>query len=260
MKHVQEPPEPMPEDLPAPIRELIDITLTKDPAGRYANGGEFADAVAAVRAGHRPPPPGRVPTAASRMVPPVAAPAATAMMSTQRNAASTATTVVTLPTTTVGAVLEQRPEGGRVGRRWPARPGGDRRPGTVAVRRRIGRSVDAARGDDDVQDPGDDHSDDSAADDDHDGAADDHHHDDGAADHDDHHDRAADDHDDHPAADDDDHDHPADHDHNHGRDHDHHGHARTAMTTPRNLSSRYELGEILGFGGMSEVHLVGTYG
>lgn len=27
------------------------------------------------------------------------------------------------------------------------------------------------------------------------------------------------------------------------------------MTTPRNLSSRYDLGEILGFGGMSEVHL-----
>ncbi|MEV0947012.1 Stk1 family PASTA domain-containing Ser/Thr kinase [Rhodococcus sp. NPDC049939] len=27
------------------------------------------------------------------------------------------------------------------------------------------------------------------------------------------------------------------------------------MTTPRNLSARYELGEILGFGGMSEVHL-----
>ena len=27
------------------------------------------------------------------------------------------------------------------------------------------------------------------------------------------------------------------------------------MTTPRKLSSRYELGEILGFGGMSEVHL-----
>ncbi|PTR25683.1 serine/threonine-protein kinase [Rhodococcus sp. OK519] len=81
MKHVQEPPEPMPADLPAPIRELIDITLTKDPAGRYANGGEFADAVAAVRAGHQPPPPGRVPTAGARMVPPAAA---TAMMSTQQ--------------------------------------------------------------------------------------------------------------------------------------------------------------------------------
>ncbi|MFM1723267.1 serine/threonine-protein kinase [Rhodococcus sp. PAM 2766] len=84
MKHVQEAPEPMPTDLPAPIRELIDITLTKDPAGRYSNGGEFADAVAAVRAGRRPPPPGRVPTAPSRMVPPVAAGAATAMMSTQQ--------------------------------------------------------------------------------------------------------------------------------------------------------------------------------
>ncbi|WP_305093236.1 serine/threonine-protein kinase [Prescottella sp. R16] len=84
MKHVQEPPEPMPADLPAPIRELIDITLTKDPAHRYANGGEFADAVAAVRAGHRPPPPGRVPTAATRVVPPVPTTAPTAMMSTQQ--------------------------------------------------------------------------------------------------------------------------------------------------------------------------------
>src|ERR1700746_1281338 len=29
----------------------------------------------------------------------------------------------------------------------------------------------------------------------------------------------------------------------------------TAMTTPQHLADRYELGEILGFGGMSEVHL-----
>lgn len=43
MKHVQETPAPMPADLPPNIRELIDITLTKDPAGRYASGGEFAD-------------------------------------------------------------------------------------------------------------------------------------------------------------------------------------------------------------------------
>ena len=33
------------------------------------------------------------------------------------------------------------------------------------------------------------------------------------------------------------------------------GHENTAMTTPQHLSDRYELGEILGFGGMSEVHL-----
>jgi eukaryotic-like serine/threonine-protein kinase len=32
------------------------------------------------------------------------------------------------------------------------------------------------------------------------------------------------------------------------------------MTTPQHLSDRYELGEILGFGGMSEVHLARTSG
>ncbi|MGB3698115.1 MAG: serine/threonine-protein kinase [Gordonia sp. (in: high G+C Gram-positive bacteria)] len=57
MKHIQEPPPPLPQSVPAPVRELIDITLSKDPAHRYATGGEFADAVAMVRAGHRPPPP-----------------------------------------------------------------------------------------------------------------------------------------------------------------------------------------------------------
>ncbi len=44
MKHVQETPAPMPADLPPNIRELIDITLTKDPAGRYASGGESGHA------------------------------------------------------------------------------------------------------------------------------------------------------------------------------------------------------------------------
>ena len=61
MKHVREAPAPLPTDLPANVRELIEITMVKDPAGRYARGGEFADAVAAVRAGRRPPPPGSVP-------------------------------------------------------------------------------------------------------------------------------------------------------------------------------------------------------
>ncbi|OZE12367.1 serine/threonine protein kinase [Rhodococcus sp. 05-2255-3B1] len=58
MKHVRETPAPMPLDLPPAVRELIEITMVKDPAARYANGGEFADAVAAVRAGRRPPAPG----------------------------------------------------------------------------------------------------------------------------------------------------------------------------------------------------------
>lgn len=57
MKHVREALPPMPADLPTTVRELIEITMTKDPNYRYRSGGEFADAVAAVRAGHRPPAP-----------------------------------------------------------------------------------------------------------------------------------------------------------------------------------------------------------
>lgn len=75
MKHVRETPPPMPADLPANVRELIEITMGKDPKGRYSRGGEFADAVAAVRAGRRPPPPSgtnpAVPlTGATRVLPP----------------------------------------------------------------------------------------------------------------------------------------------------------------------------------------------
>ncbi len=57
MKHIRETPPPLPANLPAGVRELIEITLAKDPRQRYANGGEFANAVAAVRAGRRPPRP-----------------------------------------------------------------------------------------------------------------------------------------------------------------------------------------------------------
>ncbi|GAA2060385.1 serine/threonine-protein kinase [Williamsia deligens] len=58
MKHIRETPPPLPAELPSGIRELIAITMAKDPHRRYTDGGEFADAVAAVRAGRRPPVPG----------------------------------------------------------------------------------------------------------------------------------------------------------------------------------------------------------
>ncbi|AOW93886.1 serine/threonine protein kinase [Rhodococcus sp. WMMA185] len=74
MKHVQETPAPLPSDLPPNIRELIDITIAKDPAVRYSSGGDFAEAVAAVRAGRRPPPPGRKNGASRVLPPPVAGP------------------------------------------------------------------------------------------------------------------------------------------------------------------------------------------
>src|ERR1700757_4583629 len=62
MKHIKEAPAPLPADLPPNVRELIDITLTKHPGGRYRSGGPFADAVAGVRAGRRPPRPNQPPT------------------------------------------------------------------------------------------------------------------------------------------------------------------------------------------------------
>ncbi|WP_137876551.1 serine/threonine-protein kinase [Rhodococcus sp. Q] len=72
MKHVQEIPAPLPADLPPNVRELIEITMAKDPAARYHSGGEFADAVTVVRSGGRPPMPGSgAPTVA--VAPPTAA-------------------------------------------------------------------------------------------------------------------------------------------------------------------------------------------
>lgn len=54
MKHIKEPPPPLPAELPPNVRELIEITLAKNPSMRYRSGGPFADAVAAVRSGRRP--------------------------------------------------------------------------------------------------------------------------------------------------------------------------------------------------------------
>ncbi|MGB6146955.1 MAG: serine/threonine-protein kinase, partial [Mycolicibacter algericus] len=57
MKHIKEPPPPLPAELPPNVRELVEITLAKNPGMRYRSGGPFADAVAAVRSGRRPPRP-----------------------------------------------------------------------------------------------------------------------------------------------------------------------------------------------------------
>jgi serine/threonine-protein kinase len=62
MKHIKETPAPLPADLPPNVRELIEVTLVKNPGMRYRNGGQFADAVAAVRSGRRPPRPNQAPT------------------------------------------------------------------------------------------------------------------------------------------------------------------------------------------------------
>jgi eukaryotic-like serine/threonine-protein kinase len=61
MMHIRDAPPPLPPDVPPYARAVIEATLVKDPTQRYASGGEFAAAVAAVRAGHPlPAPTGRV--------------------------------------------------------------------------------------------------------------------------------------------------------------------------------------------------------
>ncbi len=82
MKHIKETPAPLPADLPPNVRELIEITLVKNPGMRYRSGGPFADAVAAVRSGRRPPRPNAAPTIgrATPTAVPSGATAATAMV------------------------------------------------------------------------------------------------------------------------------------------------------------------------------------
>ncbi|GAA1966843.1 serine/threonine-protein kinase [Amycolatopsis minnesotensis] len=52
MMHIRDVPPPLPPDVPPGARAVIEATMTKDPRQRYNSGGEFARAVAAVRAGH----------------------------------------------------------------------------------------------------------------------------------------------------------------------------------------------------------------
>ena len=51
MMHIRDMPPPLPPDVPPHARAVVEATLVKDPAQRYGSGGEFAAAVAAVRAG-----------------------------------------------------------------------------------------------------------------------------------------------------------------------------------------------------------------
>lgn len=57
MMQVRDEPPPLPDTIPLVARELIESVLVKDPTQRYATGGEFAEAVAAVRRGEAMPVP-----------------------------------------------------------------------------------------------------------------------------------------------------------------------------------------------------------
>ncbi|MGI8505535.1 MAG: protein kinase domain-containing protein [Solirubrobacteraceae bacterium] len=47
LRHLSERPGPLPAGVPAPLVAIVERALAKDPADRYANGGEMADALAA---------------------------------------------------------------------------------------------------------------------------------------------------------------------------------------------------------------------
>nr|WP_042184051.1 serine/threonine-protein kinase [Kibdelosporangium sp. MJ126-NF4]CEL16044.1 Serine/threonine-protein kinase PknA [Kibdelosporangium sp. MJ126-NF4]CTQ93969.1 Serine/threonine-protein kinase PknA (EC 2.7.11.1) [Kibdelosporangium sp. MJ126-NF4] len=71
MMHIRDIPPPLPPDVPPGARAVIDATLVKDPRKRYSDGGEFAAAVAAVRAGRPLPTPSSVALAAAAQSHPV---------------------------------------------------------------------------------------------------------------------------------------------------------------------------------------------
>ncbi|RSM84479.1 serine/threonine protein kinase [Kibdelosporangium aridum] len=70
MMHIRDIPPPLPPDVPPGARAVIEATLVKDPRQRYSNGGEFAAAVAAVRAGRPLPTPSGMALAAAHPVTP----------------------------------------------------------------------------------------------------------------------------------------------------------------------------------------------
>ncbi|MEV4311472.1 serine/threonine-protein kinase [Actinocrispum sp. NPDC049592] len=65
MMHIRDIPPPLPPDVPPGARAVIEATMVKDPRRRYGSGGEFAAAVAAVRAGRPLPTPSGLVMAAS---------------------------------------------------------------------------------------------------------------------------------------------------------------------------------------------------
>jgi len=69
LKQIREPPPPLPADIRAPVRELIQRAMDKDARRRFPTGGEFANAVAAVRAGRSiAPGPASGPTMRTQMI------------------------------------------------------------------------------------------------------------------------------------------------------------------------------------------------
>ncbi|GAB3194838.1 hypothetical protein GCM10027261_13720 [Geodermatophilus arenarius] len=83
LMHVQQQPPPLPADVPADVRALVERAMAKDPAARFPDGAALRDAVDAVLAGR--PAPG---ASSATLVLPVAAPQQTTVLPADATAPS----------------------------------------------------------------------------------------------------------------------------------------------------------------------------
>ncbi|SEH03754.1 serine/threonine protein kinase [Nonomuraea solani] len=56
LKHIREAPPPLPQDIPPPVRTLVEIALSKDPARRYPSARAMSEAARAIANGQAPAP------------------------------------------------------------------------------------------------------------------------------------------------------------------------------------------------------------
>ncbi|MEV4072747.1 protein kinase [Nonomuraea fuscirosea] len=54
LKHIREAPPPLPQDIPPPVRSLVEIALSKDPARRYPSARAMSEAARAIANGQMP--------------------------------------------------------------------------------------------------------------------------------------------------------------------------------------------------------------
>ncbi|WP_448616150.1 serine/threonine protein kinase [Modestobacter sp. URMC 112] len=122
LKQISESPEPLPDDVPAGVRQLVERAMAKDPAQRFPDGAAFRAAIEDTRAG-RPPaaPPVPLPVAAPPPAPPTVPPTAppTVPPAAATRVAATSALPAAAPAMPATALLPvqptDRPAGGRPG-------------------------------------------------------------------------------------------------------------------------------------------------
>jgi eukaryotic-like serine/threonine-protein kinase len=138
VRHLQDPPPPLPGGVPAPLAAIVGRALAKDPARRYADGAEMADALVDARRSASDRQRTRAPRSRSRVAShapgPAGAPAGTRALVAP---GGTATAVSTPAPVRRAAGLDDAPAGAPARTRDPGPPTPDAtRPAPPAFPRR----------------------------------------------------------------------------------------------------------------------------